>query len=465
MKVSTNLFTRGIAVAVIGCGLTMGAFAGGAKDEKSAQPAAQPAAQPMAKPAAAGPFDSIDLKGVSVTFWHQHTSTREEGLKKMVAEFNATNPYGIVVNAEYAGGYSDIYNKMLAGLSAKQVPDLVVAYQNQAGAYQLVGGLADIDPYVVDAKYGLSKADQADFIPGIFAQDKNAQFGNARLGFPPNRSMEVLYYNADWLTELGFSAPPKTWAEFETMVAKATEAGKGTYGYPISTDASNLFAMTISRGADYYSADKAAYNFDKPQIAEALAFIKKIYDAGYGRKIAERYGDQTDFGNRKVLFTIGSSSGLPFYQQAVDKGTAGKFNWSVAALPQSGSGKPRMNMYGASISIVKTTGPKQLASWLFLKWMTEPAQQRLWTELSGYFPTRASVRDSLGDYLKKEPKFAAAFNVLLSSEIVTEPPFSSYEAVRREISAAMNAVLDGADVKKTLVDLTAKANKINAEDK
>jgi ABC-type glycerol-3-phosphate transport system substrate-binding protein len=248
------------------------------------------------------------------------------------------------------------------------------------------------------------------------------------------------------------------------MAAKATDAAAGTYGYPISTDASNLFAMVISRGADYYSADKAGYNFDKPQIIEALTFIKTLYAKGSGKKIAERYGDQTDFGNRKALFTIGSSSGLPFYQQAVDKGTAGSFAWSVAALPYS-TAKPTMNMYGASISIVKTTPEKQLASWLFLKWLTEPAQQRLWTELSAYFPTRISVRDSLGPYLKANPKFADAMNVMLTSDIVTEPPFSSYEAVRREISTAMNAILDGADVKQTVVKLTATAKKINDEDK
>jgi len=453
MKKISKIWLQLAMILIIGCVMATGAWATGAKEDSA--PAAAATQSQLA---------SLNLKGVTVTFWHQHTSSREEGLKKMVAEFNAANPYGIIVNAEYAGGYSDIYNKMLAGFSAKQVPDLVVAYQNQAGAYQLIDGLVDMDVYVNDPQFGLSAKDKADFIPGIFAQDKNAQFKNARLGFPPNRSMEVLFYNKAWLTELGYSAPPKTWDEFAAMAAKATNAGTGTYGYPISTDASNLFAMVISRGGDIYSADKTGYYFDKPQVIDALTFIKKLYDSGSGKKIAEKYGDQTDFGNRKVLFTIGSSSGLPFYQQAVDKGTAGAFEWSVAALPHSTS-KATMNMYGASISIVKTTPEKQLASWLFLKWLTEPAQQRLWTEISAYFPTRSSVRDSLGDYLKANPKFADAFNVLLSSDIVTEPPFSSYEAVRREVSNTMNAILDGADIKQAVVQLTAAANKINSEDK
>lgn len=460
MNVFARSALKGLALAVLGLGISVNAAAGGSKDA-----AAKDSASGKAPAAQGSQFEKINLQGVTVTFWHQHSTSREEAMKKLVAEFNATNPYGITVNAEYAGGYGDIYNKMLAGLAAKQVPDLVVAYQNNAGAYQLVGGLADIEPYVQDSKFGLSAADQADFIPGIFQQDKNAQFENQRLGFPPNRSMEVMYSNVDWLAKIGYTTPPKTWKEFEDACAKATDKAAGTYGYALSTDASNLFAQAISRGADFYNADKTGYDFNKTAIADALAMLKRLYDAGYGRKIGEAYGDQTDFGNAKVMFTLGSTSGLPYYGSAVKKGTAGAFNWTVAAVPQAGTGKPKMNMYGASISIVKTTEEKQLASWLFIKWLTEPAPQKTWTELSGYFPTRSSVRASLGDYTAKNTQFGDAFAILQNADIVTEPPFASYEAVRREVSTMMNAVLDGADIKTALAELTVKANKINEEDK
>ena len=59
--------------------------------------------------------------------------------------------------------------------------------------------------------------------------------------------MEVMYYNLDWLNELGYDGPPETWAEFEEMACAATDADAGTVGYEISTDASRFASMVFSR--------------------------------------------------------------------------------------------------------------------------------------------------------------------------------------------------------------------------
>ena len=136
-------------------------------------------------------------------------------LLKVVDEFNATNEYGITLTAEYAGGYGDIFTKMLPILNTAEVPDVVVAYQNQAATYQLADALWDMNEIIDDPTWGMPKADQEDFFPGFFAQDIYPTFDNARLGLPPNRSMEVMYYNMDWLNELGYDAPPATPAEFK----------------------------------------------------------------------------------------------------------------------------------------------------------------------------------------------------------------------------------------------------------
>lgn len=425
------------------------AFAGGGSESSSTS------SEPM--------FSEIDLNGVQVLFWHQHSRAREEAMNKIIDEFNATNPYGITVTGEYAGGYGDIYNKMISGLAGGSVPNLVVGYQNQAGAYMLADGLVDIEPYVNDPEYGLTDAEKADFIEGIYNSDYNAQFENKRLGFPPNRSMEVLYYNMDWLKNLGYDTPPKNWAEFEEMCMAATDSATGKYGYAISTDASNVFAMDISRGGDgFLDSTSANYDFDKKEIAESFEMMKRLYDAGAALKIAEAYGDQTDFGNGKVLFTMGSTSGLPYYASAVNSGETGGFDWSVAPIPHS-TAKPVMDMYGASVSIPRTTPEQQLAAWIFIKFLTNPDSEKQWTEASGYFPVRKSVRDSLGDYFTQNPQFKTAFDILLESDIKTEPPFASYEEVRRSVTAAFEDVLDGANVETTLQDLTKEANDINAD--
>jgi multiple sugar transport system substrate-binding protein/sn-glycerol 3-phosphate transport system substrate-binding protein len=404
-------------------------------------------------------FDKLSLKGTSVTYWYQHTQGREAALKKMIGRFNATNPWGISVKGEYAGGYSDIANKMIAGIAGGSTPDLVVAYQSDSATYELSDALVDLNPYVADATYGVSKAEQADYFPAFLAQDINAQFGGKRLGWPPNRSVEVLYYNADWLRALGIAAPPKTWEEFYEDAKKATDPAKGSYGCAINLDASCVFSQVIGRGGDFRVEGRSGYSLDTPQLRDSFAFFKQLFKEGYAKKIAEQFGDQTDFANRKVLFTMGATSGIPFYDDAVKKGAKGAFAWSVAPIPHT-TAKAVLNIFGASVSVVKSSPEKQLASWLFLRWMSEPAQQAEWTRVSNYFPVRRSTAARLGDYLEKNRQFADAWAALQAGEQKAEPPFAGYAQVRDAISASFNAVLDGADIDSTLVALNERANRI-----
>ena len=401
----------------------------------------------------------VDPTGATVNYWFQHSGAREEALQSMIKEFNDTNEWGITVVGEYQGGYDDIYNKMITAISANSMPQLVVAYQNQAAGYQVSGALVDLNPYVNDPKWGLG-SDINDFFEGFINQDVNQQFGGQRLGFPPNRSIEVLYYNLTWLKALGFTGPPTTWDDFYAMCKAATNPTQGKYGYEVRTDASNVYSMIISRGGELQSG--SGYNYDTPEMRASMEFMQKLYKDGYATKIAEAYGDQTDFANRKVLFTMGSTSGLPYYASAIAGSELGNFEWSVAPIPHT-TPKAVMNVYGASLSVPKSTPEQQLAAWIFIKWMSGPKQQAEWTRVSNYFPVRKSTASELSDYFAQNPQFKDAFNILTSSITKAEPPYAGYDEVRDAASAAFNAILDGADVAKTATDLNTEANKINKE--
>ncbi len=455
----------------------------------SEEPAAEePAEEAMPEPdydtSIYGNIDEINLEGVKVVFWHQHSRQREEELLKIVEEFNATNPYGIIVEARNEGGYGDIYNKMIAGLSSGEVPGLVVAYQNQAAAYQVANGLVSLEPYINHPKYGLTEEERADFFQAFIDADRLPQFGGEAFGFPPNRSMEVLYYNADWLAELreagaiSFDGPPQTPDQFAEAVCAAAENPFSknpdpsfSLGYEVRTDASNVAALTFARGADVYDYENNQFTYNNPATAEALFMMYELLNNGCAGLIAERFGDQTDFGNGKVLFTMGSSSGLPFYKSAVDEGEAGGFNWSVAAIPHT-TEDPVMDIYGASVSIPRTDPATQLAAWLFLKYYTSPEIQARWARASNYFPVRRSVAEGLDDYFAENPAYEEAFKLLPYAK--SEPPVAGYDNVRDAAEAAFNRILSGedvngdgafdmADVEMILAELDAQANEILAE--
>ncbi|RMG75016.1 MAG: ABC transporter substrate-binding protein [Chloroflexi bacterium] len=419
-------------------------------------------------------YDSIapeDLNGVVVTFWHQHTGTREEQLMEIVNEFNETNEYGIIVEASNQGGYGDIFQKITTALAAGggDLPSLVVAYQNQAATYEVVDGLIDINPLLNSPVWGIPEEEQADFFESFFNADVFPTFDNERLGFPPNRSMEVMYYNIDWLNELyeagaiSFQGPPTTPEQFYEAACAAVEnpfsgatGENAPTGYQLSADASRFAAWTFAHGGDIFDYEAGQYSLNSEAAVEAMTFLKSLFDAGCATEVFERFGDQTNFGAGTTLFTVGSSSGMPFYRSAVEEGAG--FEWSVAAIPHT-TEEPVQNIYGASVSIPVTTPEEELAAWLFVKYYTSPEVQARWAQASNYFPVRASAAESLTEYFEAEPAYATAFELLQYGR--SEPPVPGYDPVREEMAAVMMAIVTGEDdrdIEEILTELNEFAN-------
>ena len=121
----------------------------------------------LAAPAGAqsDPWAAVDPSDQNLLFWHNHTRNRQDALQAIVQTFNESNPYGITITQETQGTYADIFRKMLGLLGTPEIPDLVVAYQNQAATYQLRDALVDMTSLMQSPKWGLSAEEQADFFP------------------------------------------------------------------------------------------------------------------------------------------------------------------------------------------------------------------------------------------------------------------------------------------------------------
>lgn len=404
-------------------------------------------------------LEMVDPQGQKIVFWYQHTREREDELLALIAEFNRTNSKGITVRGEYAGNYNNIYNKMIVGLQGGMVPHLLVAYQNQARAYYRAEGIEDLTPYMHSPRWGLSPEALADYFKAFMEQDK---VDSVQIGFPPNRSMEMLYYNIDWLHELGYEGPPRTWSEFAEMCRKAKvqpfsksiDASR-SLGFMVEVDASRLASLVFSRGGDFANAAQTAYTLDTPEMRQALGLMMELIEEGAVSLVGEEYGDQREFGAGQVLFNLRSSSGLPFYRSAVEEDGVG-FGWDVTHLPYEGD-RPFVNVYGASISICRTTPQAQLAAWLFLKWFTEPAQQARWVRTSNYFPVRKSTAGELVSYFAENPQYKSAYDLLEYGK--SEPSLGTYQQVRRLIQGAMVEILDGGDMDRVLPKLEKAANR------
>ncbi len=405
-------------------------------------------------------WTNVDPSNQNVMFWHNHTGGRLDALKAIVQTFNESNPYGITVTEEFQESYRAIFHKMQDVLGTLETPDLVVAYPNQAYNYQLSDALVDMTSLLENPKWGLSSEELVDFFPAFLKQDIFPQFGNARLGLAPNRSMEVLYYNRDWLAELGHDEPPSTPEVFKLVACEAAKTpfskadGDVSMGYGLVLDASRLASWSFAFGADIFDYETLQYNYDSNGTKQAMAFLQSLYAENCARPADDRADLLAEFSAGRLLFTTSSSSGLPFYKDAVKSGA--NFEWDVAPLPHT-TPTPVMNLYGASVSIPKSSPERELATWLFVKYFTSPAIQVEWAQASNYFPVRQSAALRLDDYFKRNVSYKTAFDLLQYGH--HEPNESGYEAVRDMVSEALSATfVRGQNVENVLNKLNQDAN-------
>ncbi len=417
---------------------------------------------PTSTPTPLDPWAAIDPRGQSIVFWHSQQYDRAAVLEEIVSEFNTSNPWGIQATAIAHAGQNDLFFALRAALNTSAAPDLVYLFQNQAATLQRFDGLRDLNSLLLSPLWGLPAAELAELPPTILAQDVFSNLDGARLGFPTYRSAEVLFINLDWLGELGYEQPPQTPPEFMEIACKASQqpfslrsGSNPGLGYALTIDASRFAAWTFAFGGELVAPENDRYAFNSPQAIEAMRFLQEMVNAGCAQVVEQRYADQDGFARGEILFTLGTSAGIPFYTRAVDENA--RFVWDVAAPPHLPA-EPRLNVYGPSLSILRSTPEKELAAWLLLKHLSTPAAQARWAAASQYLPVHPAAAEFLTETFADYPPFESANQLLASARF--EPNFPGYEDVRVLIGEALLDIARGADVETTLNSLNNQANTI-----
>jgi ABC-type glycerol-3-phosphate transport system substrate-binding protein len=422
-------------------------------------------------------IDGISLSKdnpTEIVFTHRYSSVQLTGLQEIVNDFNTRNPYGIEVKLERVeGSYEDLYNHINTRLQNGSPPDIGQAYQNQASFYRNNGSLLDLTPYTQSRRYGLKPEEADDFYPLFLESDKNPHYPGETLGWPTARSLDVLYSNLDWLQRLGASAPPESLDEFKTLACKASDKAAGTVGYIWRDDASDFAAFVFAHGGSIMTPDAQRYAFNSEAGVKALTLLRDLFRDGcaIAQPRSERNRHQARFAAQEVLFVTDSSAGLPFYAEAIQQASR-PFRYTASMFPQADPATPKVDLYGASWSVFKSTPEKQLASWLFLKHFTDTYNIAKWAQVTNYIATRKSaatiavdkVRAGLG---RNFPEAAVAYDSLYDQlqYAAVESPVAGYDPVRRLIVNMVNtvAIQGQGDPQAALDETVAQANEVLKE--
>jgi ABC-type glycerol-3-phosphate transport system substrate-binding protein len=100
---------------------------------------------------------------------------------------------------------------------------------------------------------------------------------------------------------------------------------------------------------------------------------------------------------------------------------------------------PKVLFEGPVFAVFRATPEKQLAAWLFLRWLAEPQQQARWAQAFSTFPIRVSAVDMMEGYLAENPQYEKALG-LLQLKAAIEPGVIGYGECRNAVEEMLLAV-------------------------
>jgi len=414
----------------------------------------------IASAAIAQNYEDVDPSGAEITIWYRQTRGGAEALDAIIADFNATNPYGITATGISAGGYGEIYDKFVNLIGTDELPNIVVAYQNQAAAFENADALIDLQPLFDSEKWGVSEELLGQIAQGKWDAGIHPDHDNERLGFPTRTSMDVMAVNLDWLAELGMDMPT-TPAELKEVAcaasanafSKTTDAETAPVGLMFGGDASRLGSFIFAQGGEVFDIEADAFVYDSDEAMAAGALISEMGINGCVRMPAERYGETGDFGNGVAMMVLGSSSGMDYWGAAVEEGS--QHNWTVVPLPHV-TETPVVNMFGPDWSVTDTDEAEEVASFLWLQHWARADMQADFIRATDYYPANLDSLAMLEEHRAAKPQWATGSQYLGYGKI--EASVAAYQDVRRLAGPALAEIIEGGDYATILEDLAIEAN-------
>lgn len=366
--------------------------------------------------------DPSALKGLQIQFMHPWSGTTAELMTKMVDEFNQTNSWGIHVILIEPGSAGQVTSDLASDIATGNQPSMVAAPVDvllKLNASENV--IEDLNPYMYFRDWGFTSAELADFDSTYLKQDAVNGFQYA---FPAQRTAVMMFYNSSWANELGFSKPPSTFEDFRQQSCAANAAMKkdadstndGLGGWIVNTE--GLVTYSWWTGTNTVLVTDGKYTFNTPAASTAFESIHDLYTTGCAW-IPRAQTSYEYFAKRQALFYSAYLQDiLPQIQALVANGSTD--TWTLIPFPSIGT--QRVVVDGPSYAVLKTTPEKQLASWLFIRWLSSPTQQVRMLQSSLTLPLSKSISDQLLNSPTMPQQWKDAVTVIVNPDPVPSDP-------------------------------------------
>ncbi len=397
---------------------------------------------------------------VTVTFWHGMSGVLNPAIEGLTNDFNKLNP-GIVVNAQYQGSYSAVGSpyrqKLIAAVAAGNPPTLAQVFPSYTDQLIRANALVPMEKFI-KGPAGLSDEELSDIVPVL--RQANT-FNGVMWTMPFNKSLNLLFYNADLLKQHNLKVP-QTWDDLLAAAKALTKEDGGRvtrFGFVVRPTADYFFVMLLTNGGEFLRGGKEAA-FNSPAGVEALQFLVDLVHKHKVAYILPGFAD-ADLSAGRVAMYFATNPGLAFAKEAV----ADKFEIGLAPLPFK---KARATLLsGTDLGIMAKASPEeQAAAWKYVKFLTSPVGTTRWSLRTFYMPVRRSALNStlMRVYLRQNPVQRAGIDSVLLAK--TEPTVAEWDEIRTIVAEVVEAaLLEKMTPKQALDEAAAKANRLLAQTK
>jgi trehalose/maltose transport system substrate-binding protein len=318
-------------------------------------------------------------------------------------------------------------------------------------------------PHLLDMKKYVTQQQIDAFLPGMV---QNNTLDGKLVALPLRIGFGMLYYRTDLLQKYGFSAPPATWKELETMAQKIQDGeraagNKDFWGYVWQGDAfegltCNALEWQVSNGGGaIVSPDRKIQVNNKETIAaleRAASWVGKISPPGVVKHKEE---------DSRAIFHAGNAAFMrnwPYVYMPTKGSEVMGTKFDVAPLPAGDSGKGASALGGWQIGVSRYSANPDAAA-AFAIYLTSAENMKFLSVETSAPPAIASL------YAEPEIKKTMPFANLDIVKITTPRPSTITAQKYNEVSTlyfiAVNKILSGqVDAKSAMAQLELDLQKL-----
>lgn len=378
---------------------------------------------------------------VTLRFW----ALGREGqvVQQLIPEFERRNP-GVRVQVQQIP-WTAAHEKLLTAYVGNATPHVAQIGNTWVPEFVALNALLPLDSVIAASP----TVPPDDYFPGIW--DTNVIDGSV-YGLPWYVDTRVLFYRSDILRQAGYAAVPATWTEWrEAMRAIKRDVGPDRYAILLPTNEwPQPVLLGLQNGSPLLRDDGRYGGFRDPRFREAFSFYVDLYREGLApavssNQVANLY---EEFARGLFAMYITGPWNVSEFSRRLPAAMEGR--WATAPMPGPRAGEPGVSLAGGSSLVLFAGRGQDELAWRLIEYLSEPAQQIRFYELTNNLPARESAWQATG---LADDRYTRAFYQQLHHVVATPKVPEWEEIATRTFEAVEEAVRSRRSVDEVLARL------------